>query len=136
MKLHKNIFYQLFTDMELQKEQIAFENLIDRVFDKSEAFQEFFSQGQTLNAIISKKGKFLYVNKRWEEVLGFSPQELTSSPLKVFVHKEDVNKSIYGGESKIIRYRTRSGKFVKVKWITASESKNKKYWLATGLIIE
>ena len=43
--------------MKLEVEYVGFESLIDHVFDKSEAFQEFFSQGKTLNAIIGKNRK-------------------------------------------------------------------------------
>jgi len=122
----------------LKVKNMEFENLIDYIFDKSEAFQEFFSQGKTLNAIISKDGRFLYVNSRWQEVLGFTPKELTSVPLKTFVHRDDLSKceSIYNGAKKTLRYRTRNGQFKRVKWITTSESENKKYWLATGLVID
>lgn len=124
--------------MKLEVEYVGFETLIDHVFDKSEACQEFFSQGKTLNAIIGKNGKFLYVNPQWEKVLGFTVQELTAVPLQTFVHRDDLPKceAIYKGTKKTVRYRKRDGSFQKIRWITASESENKKYWLATAVPID
>ncbi len=65
------------------------------------------------------------VNKRWEEVLGHSAQELCSRPMTDFIHPEDVEKTIqvrktFSETRNILgfqnRYRCKDGTYRKFEW--------------------
>lgn len=50
----------------------------------------FFEHSQDLNCVASIDGRFLALNARWSELLGFSRQELMAKPFLDFVHPDDL----------------------------------------------
>jgi len=117
----------------------SFYNLIDKIFDKSQAYKDFFENNKTFNVIIGKEGRFLYVNKAWENILGFNKEELCSVPFSTFIHPEDIKKSlnIYNKGSIITnRYVKKDGTYQSIRWISVSENKEKNYWMATAIPVK
>ncbi len=96
----------------------------------------FFELSIDLLAIANLDGYFLHLNPAWQEVLGFSLDELKSRPFIDFVHPDDrkatlqaiertkSGKTIQGLEN---RYRTREGSYRWLSW-------RSKPLLADGLI--
>jgi len=122
----------------------AFYDLVDKIFDKSQAYKDFFENSKTMNVVIGREGKFLYVNKSWEKILGFTKEELCAVPFTTFIHPDDVkrtldiyNRGVEGkpkkGEMITNRYIKKDGSYQKMRWISSSESKEKEYWLATAV---
>jgi PAS domain S-box-containing protein len=50
----------------------------------------FFENSRDLNCVASMDGRFLALNPRWSEVLGFSREALTAEPFMHFVHPDDL----------------------------------------------
>lgn len=55
-----------------------------------EAMQVFFNLSAELFCIRNSKGYFSMLNPRWEEVLGWTPEELRSRPWRDFIHPQDL----------------------------------------------
>ncbi len=97
----------------------------------------FFNQSLELICVANAEGYFLELNPRWEEVLGFTEDELKSKPFVDFVHPEDVEATILEAQklakghrsiSFINRYRTKSGDYKWLEWTAATDS-------LTGLLL-
>lgn len=54
---------------------------------------QFFKNSVELVSITTRDGIFVTLNDMWTEVLGWSEQELKSSPFINFVHKEDLKRT-------------------------------------------
>lgn len=86
----------------------------------------FFDLLDDLMAIANKSGYFEWVNGNWEKVLGWTRQELLSSPWLHFVHPDDVEKTIAAAESMNAdnltnfenRYLCKDGKYIPLRWKT------------------
>lgn len=59
-----------------------------------ERFQKFFSLTPDLACIANTDGNFLKTNNRWQEVLGYTERELTSTPFIEFIHPDDIEATI------------------------------------------
>jgi PAS domain S-box-containing protein len=59
-----------------------------------ENYLAFFEHSLELLSVGSPQGYFLKINPLWEELTGFTEQELTSRPLVEFLHPSDRKKSI------------------------------------------
>lgn len=87
--------------------------------------QAFFDQSYDLLAI-AEDGKFIKLSKSWEDVTGWSREELMSRPFAYFVANEDVGKTIEednkitatktGTEDFVNQYRTKEGGTVTLQW--------------------
>ena len=108
-----------------------FELVIDRAFKETDAYAEFFEKGNTLNAIMDKDGRFIYVNEKWEEVTGFTEEELKSVPFNIFIHLDNFinTKKMYDAISKSdvlhdstfnCKFRKRDGSYQKISFISAT----------------
>ncbi|MCA2980606.1 MAG: GAF domain-containing protein, partial [Myxococcaceae bacterium] len=65
------------------------ERALQRARGELERQERFFESSQDLNCIASTDGRFLVLNPRWTEVLGFSREELMAEPYLHFVHPDD-----------------------------------------------
>ena len=85
----------------------------------------FFDLSVDLFGIASTEGIFERVNKKFTQVLGYSPEELTSSPFLDFVHPDDKDQTVAQmvkmaeGEPTIQflnRYRHKRGHYLWFEW--------------------
>jgi PAS domain S-box-containing protein len=92
-------------------------NNIERMYALTELFDDLFCWA-------SNDGKFLWLNHKWEELLGWSLDELENSEWLNFVHGDDKEKTIKAAESMredelinfMNRYRKKDGTYVTLQW--------------------
>ena len=89
----------------------------------------FFNLVPDLVCIASVDGYFKRLNKTWEEVLGFSQNELLAVPFKELIHPDDWNETLTevvkqrGGVATkgfINRYRCKDGSYRWFEWMSVS----------------
>jgi PAS domain S-box-containing protein len=85
----------------------------------------FFNVNLDLLCIADLEGNFHKINKEWENVLGYSEQELINRNYLEFIHPDDVKPTLaimadLGKNKKILnfvnRYRTRDGSYRFIEW--------------------
>ena len=85
----------------------------------------FFSESLDLLAVADMDGHFRRVNPQWQETLGFTAEELTSTRFFDFVHPDDIGPTeaavarLAEGKAEtrfVNRYRTRSGDYRYLEW--------------------
>ena len=90
--------------------------------------------------IASLDGWFIYVNPTFQQMLGYTEEELTSQPYKVFVHPDDLNatsgaeETLESGKSVIHfenRYRTKDGSY---RWLSWTSTVHEGY--AYGVVLD
>lgn len=88
-------------------------------------FQRFFQISPDLACIASTEGKFLKVNPRWHDVLGYSVEEIVSQPFLDLIHPDDRDATLQevarqlGGQATmqfINRYRCKDGSYRWLEW--------------------
>ena len=85
-----------------------------------------FTLSQDLVCIAGFDGRFNRVNPSWERVLGFTPQELTTTPFLEFVHPDDRASTLAAFETQLHegltittfenRYRCKDGSYRVLLW--------------------
>lgn len=89
----------------------------------------FFALSLDLLSIVGFDGKFKELNPRWERLLGYSMDELLSTPFVEFLHPEDLDRTFKvfkelgsGGElvSFTNRYRHKDGHYLLLEWSTVA----------------
>ncbi len=102
----------LFTDITQEKEL-------------SIELETFFSLNLDLLCITDMSGKFIKVNKEWQNVLGYSIDEVINSSALSFIHPDDIEKTKQAFEdlSKqkqvvgfVNRYRTKDSSYRFIEW--------------------
>jgi PAS domain S-box-containing protein len=87
--------------------------------------ENFFNISLELLCIASSDGYFLKMSREWENVLGYSIEELMSRPLTDFIHPDDINPTqhvlTHLNDQQpvhffINRYRTKKGDFRYLEW--------------------
>ena len=89
----------------------------------------------------NQDGYFEWVNSAWERVLGWTKEELCSSPWLTFVHRDDVEKTIAAAEMMNTeglakfenRYRSREGSYRKLRWKTLKWNSGTAYCMAKDI---
>ncbi|MGH2653507.1 MAG: PAS domain S-box protein [Actinomycetota bacterium] len=99
--------------------------ITDRVLAEQER-DRFFTLSQDLFAIADLEGRFVRLNPAWEQVLGYSVEELTGRSFVDFIHPEDRERTEaeaarlaeVGNESVAFenRYRNRDGSYRWFMW--------------------
>lgn len=62
--------------------------------EQSEELERFFSVNLDLLCIADLQGNFIKTNKAWEDILGYSTQELNKRKFLDFVHPDDMDKTL------------------------------------------
>ena len=97
----------------------------DALREKQEQLNRFFSLEVGLLSISGLDGYFRMLSAGWENVLGYSTEELMSQPLFEVLHPEDVattreaGERLRGGEHLVHfvnRYRTADGSYRSIAW--------------------
>jgi len=105
-------FTTVFTDISSQKKQ-------------AENLEGFFSVNLDLLCIADQEGNFLRVNKEWEQVLGYTCEELLQHKFLEFVHPDDLPGTLKSmaelGEQKPVldftnRYRCKDSSWRYIQW--------------------
>ncbi len=93
--------------------------------DKTRELENFFSVSLDLLCITDLDGKFIKVNKAWEDILGYSVAELNNFRYLDFVHPDDLQAAYNAmgtlkNNGKVLefinRYHTKSGDFRYIEW--------------------
>jgi rsbT co-antagonist protein RsbR len=88
-------------------------------------FDRFFTQSLELMATADTNGYFRHLNPAWEEVLGYSLEELKSRPFLDFVHPDDIERTnkevakLFSGVEVFHfenRYRRKDGSYCWMAW--------------------
>ncbi len=92
---------------------------------KTNELETFFTVALDLLCIADTDGNFLKVNKSWEDILGYTRDELMSKKFLEFVHPEDVQSTLEAmqelSDQKPIfkftnRYKSISGEYKYIEW--------------------
>ena len=94
------------------------------------AHRQFFDLTLGLMATVDETLHFSHLNPAWQDVLGWSAQELCAQPFSYFVHPEDLQitmeeaRKLGGADAKTINFENRflhkSGAWVNLSWVAAS----------------
>jgi PAS domain S-box-containing protein len=110
-----------------------------RVEERTREADLYFTLSPDLLSIANTGGQFLRVNPAWTEVLGWSADELTSSPFLDFVHPDDRDATSHeaaalaAGERRarfVNRYRGKDGSYRWLSWRTALDPAGHKLYAA------
>ncbi|MFN7386774.1 MAG: diguanylate cyclase domain-containing protein [Lysobacteraceae bacterium] len=76
------------------------------------AHDRFFEHSLDLFGVVSGEGRFLELNPRWSQVLGWSKAEMLGKPFLDFVHPEDVARTLeiwaaVGNREDVLQFRNR-----------------------------
>lgn len=105
-----------------------------------EKLQKFFDLIPELACIASTDGRFLKINPAWQSTLGYTEQEILSTPFLDFIHPDDRDATMkeverqLAGEATIRftnRYRRKDGSYRWLEW-TASSDADKKLLYASA----
>lgn len=100
--------------------EVAFE-----LYEAHEELERFFTVNLDLLCIANFEGRFLKVNRAWEEILGHAKQDLEGAGFLDFVHPDDVEATRRAMEHLdaggnvvdfVNRYRDRDGKYRYIEW--------------------
>ncbi|NJL91662.1 MAG: PAS domain-containing protein [Coleofasciculaceae cyanobacterium SM2_1_6] len=87
--------------------------------------ENFFTISLDLLCIADIEGRFLRLNKAWEDILGYATSELEGTPFLAFVHPDDLDSTLaaiadLAQQSKVInfinRYRAKDGSYHYIEW--------------------
>ena len=93
--------------------------------DSNDELEKFFELNLDLLCIADLKGKFIKINKAWEEVLGYSTNELENSKFFEFIHPEDMESTLnvllrLEKQEQVLnfvnRYKCKDGSYKYIEW--------------------
>ncbi|NCB50328.1 MAG: diguanylate cyclase [Clostridia bacterium] len=93
--------------------------------DEADLLSRFFEAGFALFCIFTSDGTFIRVNKLWEEVLGYQPEELIGKSVADFIYKKDAEATrkaiseVSGNKQAtdvVNRFRCRDGGYQYLQW--------------------
>lgn len=93
--------------------------------ERSNELERFFSVNLDLLCIADTEGNFIKTNKAWEDILGYTSDELEGSKFLEFVHPDDMDATLLtmsklDGQAKVLnfvnRYRGRDGSYRYIEW--------------------
>jgi PAS domain S-box-containing protein len=98
---------------------------ITEIIEKETELDVYFSSSLDLLCIASTEGRFLRLNPQWEEVLGYTTEELKDREILEFIHTDDIlstyeaiknlteNQEVIGFMN---RYRRKDGTYRWLQW--------------------
>jgi diguanylate cyclase (GGDEF)-like protein/PAS domain S-box-containing protein len=100
---------------------------------------QLFHTAPDLLATISPEGRFVLLNPAWEDVLGFTREQLLAQPMSELVHPDDIEQTMAvmltgsGGEAELVnftnRYRHKDGSW---RWLLWSARSDGSHWYASA----
>jgi diguanylate cyclase (GGDEF)-like protein/PAS domain S-box-containing protein len=112
---------------------------IESALDGKARIARLFEMTSDLLATISLEGRFTLLNPAWEQLLGWTREELRERPIRQLVHPEDVEQALGaildrdGGTGEIenvtTRYQHRDGSW---RWLLWSARRDGDSWYAAG----
>jgi diguanylate cyclase (GGDEF)-like protein/PAS domain S-box-containing protein len=112
---------------------------IESALDGKARIARLFEMTSDLLATISLEGRFTLLNPAWEQLLGWTREELRERPIRQLVHPEDVEQALGaildrdGATSEIenvtTRYQHRDGSW---RWLLWSARRDGDSWYAAG----
>jgi PAS domain S-box-containing protein len=90
-------------------------------------FERFFNLIPDLACIVSTDGYFKKVNPAWETTLGYTHEEVMSTPMLEFIHPDDLERTLgevakqsrtYRTKHFVNRYRCKDGSYRILDWTT------------------
>jgi diguanylate cyclase (GGDEF)-like protein/PAS domain S-box-containing protein len=100
---------------------------------------QLFQRAPDLLAMISPEGRFVLLNPAWEEVLGFTREQLLSQPMHELVHPDDIEQTAAvmltgsGSAAALVnftnRYRHKDGSW---RWLLWSARSDGHSWYAAA----
>jgi PAS domain S-box-containing protein len=115
----------------LQDAGVLLEQRMQDIKAAREELDRFFSLSLDLMCIADSSGRFTRVNPVWQDILGWTPEELTAVPYTDFVHPDDRTSTsveathLSGGGTTFNfknRYRHKDGSYRLLSWNAAAES--------------
>jgi len=94
--------------------------------------ESFFNVALDLLCIADTEGNFIRVNRAWEEILGYSTEELEQRKFLDFVHPKDLDATLnamadLGKQEQVInfvnRYRSKDGSYRYIEWRSYPQGK-------------
>lgn len=113
------------TNNELVKEIEERESITEALQLKTNELENFFSVALDLLCIADTSGNFVKVNKAWENILGYSSEDLEHRQFLEFVHPDDIQATLetmaqLSEQHPILnftnRYRTKDGDYRYIEW--------------------
>jgi diguanylate cyclase (GGDEF)-like protein/PAS domain S-box-containing protein len=108
---------------------------IESVLDGKQRIARLFEMTSDLLATISLDGRFTLLNPAWEQLLGWTREELQDSPIRAFMHPDDAQQTLapmlagddYAAqlENVTTRYRHRDGSW---RWLLWSARRDGDSW--------
>jgi diguanylate cyclase (GGDEF)-like protein/PAS domain S-box-containing protein len=108
---------------------------IESVLDGKQRITRLFEMTSDLLATISLDGRFTLLNPAWEQLLGWTREELQDRPIRAFMHPDDAEQTLGpmldGGdyaaqlENVTTRYRHRDGSW---RWLLWSARRDGDSW--------
>src|SRR6267154_1784954 len=90
-------------------------------------FEQFFDLIPDLACIVSTDGYFKKVNPAWETTLGYTQEEVLSTPMLEFIHPDDLEQTLnevarqgpsHRTKHFVNRYRCKDGSYRLLNWTT------------------
>lgn len=110
---------------ELKKEKERAEKKEKRIKEQNEEIENFFTCTIDLLCIANTEGYFLRVNREWENLLGYSSDELVNKKFIDFIHPDDIEKTLMAvnelkNQNDIYhftnRYKCKNGSYKWIEW--------------------
>ncbi|MEX2371325.1 MAG: PAS domain S-box protein [Bacteroidales bacterium] len=110
---------------ELMQEIDERQQVESALHEKTNELENFFSVAIDLLSIASSDGHFIKVNKAWENILGYSPEELENNHYMNFLHPEDKRHTLkvlarLNNQEVVLdlvnRYKAKDGSYRFIEW--------------------
>lgn len=111
------------------------EEQIDAIFENEITLDDLMHTAPFLLAVLNNKGHLVRLNPLWEDVIGFSVEEIRNTPFIEFVHPEDrdrtmkayMNGEIFNKELPAVggfinRYKVKTGGWAILEWYSTGKN--------------